>query len=457
MSARDDRVLRLIDMMRFTESISAKLQGVSDEAEVYRVIGEEFGRSKRYSATILLLTEGGTKLRLLTSSFDSGRFEAGEKTVGVKREGYEIDLARSTILSRVAKGGETLSVRPSDVVQELFPSPMASLISKVMDLERRNTIVTPVSKHGKTAAVLAMSSAELADLFIPSVRYLAQHIAVALERCGDNAERLRLRKELESYAQHLEHLVEERTRELRKAERLATVGEIAAAVGHDLSGPLQAMMNEIYVTKTKIGELSPDRRRTLEDSGLLRFLKRAESEVWYMTTIVSDLKDLTRPMELKPVEVSVRDVLDGVISGTEVPTNVKVSVRTGDEQNTPKVLVDIGSMKRVFMNLVNNAVQAMPEGGELQIRVSRDVEMAITSFRDTGIGIRDEHKRRLFEPLFTTKPGGIGLGLVICRRLVEANGGRIEVESEAGKGTTVVVRIPLGPLRGIRAPSGAAG
>ena len=110
----------------------------------------------------------------------------------------------------------------------------------------------------------------------------------------------------------------------------------------------------------------------------------------------------------------------------------------------PKIQVDPLQMMQVFQNLIINSVQAMPEGGHLRISAKKlDTDFIEISVEDTGEGISTENLNKLFYPLFTTKPRGIGLGLVVCRNLTEANGGRIEVESTTGAGTTFTVTLPV--------------
>ena len=131
------------------------------------------------------------------------------------------------------------------------------------------------------------------------------------------------------------------------------------------------------------------------------------------------------------------DLIGSIISDESVKVSIAV------EEGFPRLMVDPALMKRVLINLITNAVQAMPEGGKLTIRASRTGETASISIQDTGVGIPGEDLPRLFQPLFTTKPRGQGFGLPVCQRLVEAHGGSITVESEVGVGSTFTVQIPL--------------
>jgi len=160
-----------------------------------------------------------------------------------------------------------------------------------------------------------------------------------------------------------------------------------------------------------------------------------------MNGVVTGLTDFARPIRLGLVETDARQLIDEVLSTSPIPQNVKAAVKVEDD--LPRLLIDPQMMRRVLTNLILNAVQAMPRGGKLTIRVSKSGETILISVRDTGRGIPDEILPKLFNPLFTTKAKGQGLGLATCKRLVEAHGGRITVESQVGKGTTFTVNVPL--------------
>ena len=215
---RMDKPLRdLIEIVHFTENVSVKIHGVLDEAEIYRAVREEFAKSKRYTASILLLTDDGSKLGIAGTSIASEELRAGEKAAGVRLKGYKIDLDKSSIYSQAVREGETVQVNVSDIIGELFPRPLAYLISKTMGYEKTPSILTPLKRRGKIIGALGVSSTELAGHFIPSVRNLGQHISNALELADEYAKRKRAEEELRKYRDHLEEVVEERTAELIKA------------------------------------------------------------------------------------------------------------------------------------------------------------------------------------------------------------------------------------------------
>ena len=185
-----DKQLRdLIEIIQFTENVSAKIHGKKNEADIYRTLKEEFGKSKSYNVSILLLTDDGTKLRIAETSITRRALKAGEKASGLRLKGYTIDLNKSSIYSQVVKEGKTVQVDAVEVIHELVPGPLAHLVSKITGYEKSPTILTPLKIHGRIIGVLAISSTTLARVFIPSVKNLAQHISIASELADEHVER----------------------------------------------------------------------------------------------------------------------------------------------------------------------------------------------------------------------------------------------------------------------------
>ncbi len=243
------------------------------------------------------------------------------------------------------------------------------------------------------------------------------------------------------YSDYLEEMVQEKTEELKEAQenllktqRLAAIGEAAAMVGHDLRNPLQVITYALYLAEHKLGSFNyADVRKTCTI---------IKEQVQYMNKIVSDLQDYSRPLKTKLLETNIVELINETLSTITIPENVKVSIVI-EEEYFPKLRIDSLMIKRVFINLIINALQSMPHGGELTITASKTEETASIRFRDTGVGIAEEHKSKIFQPLFTTKAKGQGLGLAVCKRLIEANKGIILFESQVGEGTTFTVTLPL--------------
>ncbi len=268
--------------------------------------------------------------------------------------------------------------------------------------------------------------------------------AVALESARLFKELERARNEIREYAGQLEEKVEERSRELvdaqeklLKAQRLATIGEVSAQVGHDLRNPLTAINTNLYY----LHNVLPRKQKDKVDVTL----NSMQNAIFHANRIVEDLLEYARTAGLKKRKLLLNSVLTSSMSSVLIPKNVSVHVKLED-----RVEVDGDSTRltRVFQNLVSNAVDAMPDGGSLTVSSAVGPKEVIVSISDTGAGIREENLGLLFTPFFTTKSEGLGLGLAICKRLVEAHGGRIDVKSKVGEGTTISVALPLASAEG---------
>lgn len=247
--------------------------------------------------------------------------------------------------------------------------------------------------------------------------------------------------ESKQYSQHLEGVVEERTRELTDAqeqlvrrERLAVLGQLAGGIGHELRNPLGAIKNACYFLNMVLERPDPEVKETL---GIV------DREVATCERIISSLLDFARQRPPARRKSHLNSVVLEALSRTRVPKNVEVVTRL--DETLPPVMADSAQLDQVFGNILLNAVQSMPNGGRLAVESGvRGPGWVAVSIADTGVGILSENIARLFEPLFSTKARGIGLGLPLSKTIVEAHGGSVEVQSEAGKGSTFTVKLPVG-------------
>jgi len=246
-------------------------------------------------------------------------------------------------------------------------------------------------------------------------------------------------EELRARSEHLEDLVEERTMMLSNTTRMAAIGETAGMVGHDLRNPLQTIINTIHLAREsmKMDEVSPTERHLRLERALDTIREQAD----FMNKIVSDLQDYARQTKPTFVEYDMQTLINETLSSISISKAVEVSSTV--EPDLPKLNVDPNLLRRAFTNIVTNALQAMPDGGKLRIKAWRSEKLATVSFQDTGKGISEDVKAKMFSPLFTTKEKGVGLGLAVTRRLVESHRGEIKVTSKLGEGTTFTVEIPL--------------
>lgn len=217
-------------------------------------------------------------------------------------------------------------------------------------------------------------------------------------------------------------------------ERINTIGEIAGMIGHDLRNPLTGISSAAYYLKRKYGSVMDEKGRDM--------LEVIEKDVNYSNKIVSDLLEYSRPIQLDLQETSPKSAVAEALSHVDFPKNVQLIDLT---KSTPAIKIDVDKMKRVFINMIKNAVDAMPNGGKLTVTSEKSKGNVKIVFADTGTGISEENLKKLFGPLFTTKAKGMGLGLAICKRIVAAHGGKISVESVVDKGTAFTITIPIEP------------
>ncbi len=229
-------------------------------------------------------------------------------------------------------------------------------------------------------------------------------------------------------------IVEDKT-EQEETKRLSVIGTTAGMVGHDIRNPLQAILSETYLLKDELGAI-PD-SKTKE--GVTESIESIEKNIAYINKIVQDLQDYSRAITPEYSEMNLSNVFASIFKTVSLPDAVRLSINIHDLE---KVSTDPLLLQRALTNLVTNAIQAMPNGGNLEIKGQRKDGRIIISVADTGVGIPIEIKPKLFTPMMTTKAKGQGFGLAVSKRLIEALKGSISVESELGKGTKFIIELP---------------
>jgi PAS domain S-box-containing protein len=253
----------------------------------------------------------------------------------------------------------------------------------------------------------------------------------------DITQRIEMQLKLEEYANQMETLANQRAEQLKDAERLAAIGATAGMVGHDIRNPLQAITGDVYLAKTELASTAD----TEEKRNALENLEEIEKNIFYINKIVADLQDYARPLKPIAKETNLPQLIDELIAKNGIPKKVKVRVKVQKDADT--VMADSDILKRILGNLLTNAVQAMPEGGKLSIQTYKEGGNSVITVADTGVGIPEEAKEKLFTPLFTTKSKGQGFGLAVVKRMTEALEGTVTFESEEGKGTKFILRLPM--------------
>ena len=241
---------------------------------------------------------------------------------------------------------------------------------------------------------------------------------------------------LEQFATSMEVLADQRLKQLKDEERLVTIGQTAGMVGHDIRNPLQAISGDMYLIREDAKTITDEQTR----KSIIETADSIEDNLNYINKIVTDLQDMIRPLQPSVESVPIKSLLCSVLDDIKVPSNIQTAILCDDSLVT---LSDPSFLKRALTNLANNALQAMPQGGKLTIAAYTQQGKTIISVEDTGVGISEAAKAKMFTPLFTTKSKGQGLGLVAIKRLVEALEGTIRFESQEGKGTKFIIELPF--------------
>jgi PAS domain S-box-containing protein len=245
------------------------------------------------------------------------------------------------------------------------------------------------------------------------------------------------KEKIEQYSKHLEDLVEKRTKQLKESERLAAIGQTAGMVGHDIRNPLQAITGDVFLLRDYLSGI-PETISVKHD--VSESLESIEQNISYINKIVADLQDYSRTVTPKLVDVNLYDTVIQCFRSIVIPENVSPSIEITESL---RFQTDPDLFQRILTNLVINAMQAMPKGGKLSIVAAWKQNNLVFSVEDTGEGIPEHVKPKLFTPMMTTKAKGQGLGLAVVKRLVEALNGTITFESEEGKGTKFIIELPI--------------
>ncbi len=222
--------------------------------------------------------------------------------------------------------------------------------------------------------------------------------------------------------------VESKTAELVKSERLATIGTMASRIAHDLKQPLTVMT-------TYADMLTPEILSKLDFKDREKWL-RLQNSILDMNRIIEDVLDFARTAEIKKKKSSLLRILKLSLNPVKSTYGIVINL----PENDITLSCDPRKIEGVISNLLNNAVQALDGQGEIDITMSADSEFVTIQVRDSGPGISEEHLEKIFEPMFTTKKTGTGLGLVICKSIVEQHGGSISVSN---KPTTFTIKLPI--------------
>ncbi|PWT98474.1 MAG: hypothetical protein C5B51_29215 [Terriglobia bacterium] len=224
-------------------------------------------------------------------------------------------------------------------------------------------------------------------------------------------------------------------RELQTADRLAALSRVGSGVAHEVKNPLNAILLHVEVARSKLAR---------GDNDIAPQMEIISREILRLDRVVKTFLDFTRPVELALSNVSLHELLDEIVElARPQAESARIRVSVEEEAEHVEVRVDHDLLKQAFLNIVVNAMQAMPEGGELRFASSAAEETAEIRISDTGPGIPPELREKIFRLYFTTKKEGSGIGLAMAFRIVQLHDGTIDFTSEPGKGTTFYIRLPI--------------
>ena len=272
---------------------------------------------------------------------------------------------------------------------------------------------------------------------------LINAVGRAAEKKRLTDEKRRLEQEIKRYAEELEARVDERTAELVEThkrlvtqERIAALGRAAAQVAHEVKNPLAGLLLYSLHLKGKATNFSESE---------IYLVDKIVETINHLNSRVEQILGFARPVSLNLWSGNLNDMVNDVLEllRPQLTAN-NVEVRLSMEQQSADGMFDESSMRGALMNLILNAIEAMPNGGTLSIASDRTSETLRVDIVDAGRGIADEEVKKIFEPFYTTKAQGLGLGMPYARKIIEQHGGTISLNSRVGQGTTISISLPVG-------------
>ncbi len=343
--------------------------------------------------------------------------------------GFRLKVEHS-IAGQVVKTGQ--SILQSTQAQETLKVKTGYLVKSLVNvpLKAKDEVIGVLAVNNKVA------SKPFTDNDVHLLSALADYATIAIV----NAQ---LYEETKRWSEELEHKVEERTQELRAAqeqllqsEKLASIGQLAAGVAHEINNPMGVILG-----------FAQGILKTLpEDDPLRKPLITMEKESLRCKRTVQNLLDFARHSEPTLQLTNINELIDASCELVKHQISLhNVKLVKGYDPTLPSIMADPNQLQQVFINIMLNAYQAMPDGGTLHITTRTVGSELQVIFADTGTGIPPENIQNIFDPFFTTKEvgEGTGLGLSVSYGIVKAHGGDIEVESQVGKGTTFLIKLPL--------------
>jgi signal transduction histidine kinase/putative methionine-R-sulfoxide reductase with GAF domain len=388
-----------------------------------------------------LVLEGVTK----NIGFDRARLYL----VNEKRNVLECKMAVGIDEERIR--GITLRLNPEDsiVARSIFEKQPFIIPDASKDPRVNPIIKEKFNLHSLVAIPLLVKEKALgaiaADFIDPNkniTKEALESVMAFAQQAGLAIHNAFMYQELKTFSQQMEEKIQKTTADLKKteaqlirSEKLAALGQLAAGIAHEIRNPLTSINILIH----SMTENLPSGDSHKED------LKVIEEEIHRMNEILDQFLRFAKPATPLLEKADVSSIFEETLQLLRPHIEKQIIVVEKEFQSLPIILMDREQMKQVFLNLLLNAIQAMPGGGHLTLRGqnSEDGQWIHISIQDSGIGISSENINKLFDPFFSTKEGGIGLGLSITHRIIDQHHGKIEVESAPGKGTLFTIWLPI--------------
>ena len=421
--ARIDAVMRV---RRSEKALLRRNQELAALIEIGRVVTSSLDMDEVLEATIkgireILQVEAGS-LVLVDEETDRLIF----RTTFTSEQGW---VAGRTIEPGKGIVGHVIQTGETKLANDVDLDPHFSAeVDEEAGLTARAILCVPLAIRNRVIGAIAVIN-KLNGAFTNQDQELLQAMAASVAVAVENAN---LYSELADFAEELERS----QAQLVQAEKMAAIGRLAASIAHEINNPLQAIHNTLHLSLHKGLEI--DKR--------LHYTGLAQAEVQRLIEIVQRMLDFYRPSRGGAEPTDINSILENVLALAQKRLehgNVRVNMHLAPK--LPPVPMVADQITQVFLNIIINAIEAMPSGGDLDLEtaLSQDGEWALVRFHDAGAGMSADEIANLFEPFYTTKADGTGLGLAISYGIVERHGGMIDVASLPGQGTTFVVRLPM--------------
>lgn len=367
-----------------------------------------------------------------------------EKQILEPKFGYNIEEEKLKELTIPTNDSEFLLIR---ILLKNIPTIIKKIPSQNLkykyfeDIKTENTFICiPLQARKKTLGLLLadthISKRKLSERDLRLMINFANQASLAIENARLFETERRFKEKLQEEIDIIIKKLQEAQKQLIQSEKLAALGEMAAVVSHEVRNPLSTILMSAQILNEEI-----------KDEKYRKYIEYIMSEVNRLSKVVSEILTFSRTPRLELKKVDIHKLLDELISFLEISDFLKYDIKCYKNYNAKisEFFLDPDQIKQTLLNMIQNAVHLMVNRPIRNLTISTDIEdhMFVLKINDTGPGIPPENLKKIFEPFFTTKTKGTGLGLTICKNIIEAHGGKIEVESVLGEGATFIIKLPI--------------